>query len=110
MCILLYYWTNKKQKDDDNWMDQTGMDASLHLQGELKCQLCDDMVPPPSPVPQSGCILILALAYGITLFACCVWTYRTCFAEFIVHDGKLYRMRHLQFMVIWSNISARTSV
>jgi len=28
-------------------MDQTGMDASLHLQGGLKCQLCDDMVSPP---------------------------------------------------------------
>jgi len=52
MCILLYYWTNKKQKDDDNWMDQTGMDASLHLQGGLKCQLCDDMVPPRRQSPR----------------------------------------------------------
>ena len=32
-------------------MDQTGMDASLHLQGGLKCQLCDDMVPPVASPP-----------------------------------------------------------
>ena len=35
-----------------------------------------------------------------------LWTYAAWFAEFIVNDEKMYWMRHLQFMMIWSNISA----
>jgi len=34
-----------------------------------------------------------------------LWTYVTCFAQFIVHDEKMHWTRHFQFMMIWSNIS-----
>ena len=34
-----------------------------------------------------------------------LWTYVTCFAEFIVHDEKTYGMRHFQFTMISWNIS-----
>jgi len=42
---------------------------------------------------------------GVRYYASITPCYATCFAEFIVHDEKMYWMRHLQFIMIWQNVS-----
>jgi len=77
-------------------MDQTGMDASLHLQGGLKCQLCDDTVSPP-PVASPPVWMHFNIGAGVRCSPV------VCELKEHVLLSSLYMMRNCTERVIYSS-------